>query len=386
MGYNNDMPWQIILCVVLIFVSHLEARDLVSEKKQTLSEIQSEIKENKEQLKPKKERKKNVEKKLFALRKDLKYTTLTLQKTQKRLHTAQTEKKKKQKEIQVLSQKFKETQTEFSNRIVKIYKDNQLGMLSLVLLPNTMMEVTEVAFYFDKILQSDIQLINKMNLTFKSLENQKQALNEQVYQIATLKTSVVKRKKALKNKKIQQQKYIRMLAAQISEIERRNHALERSSQKLEQLIKTLGKANTTYFGTGKMIRPTTGWISSRFGVRKHPIIKKWIRHNGIDLAARKGTRIYAADSGKVLFSGQKSLYRGYGKIIVIDHGKRQRDGRNISTFYAHTSRILVKKGQMVKKGDEVGWVGATGYATGPHLHFEVRENGRPVNPLKYIRL
>jgi len=380
------MSWRTILFITLILIIPINASDSVIKKKQKLSEIQSVIKQNKEKLKPKKERKKNVEKKLFALKKDLKYTTLKLQKIHKKLHNAQKEKKNTQKEIQVLSQKFEETQAVFSDRIVQMYKENQLGMLSLVLLPNTIVEATEVAFYFDKIMQSDIRLINKMKQEFKQLEDQKQAFNEQVYQIGILKASILNRKKMLKNKKVQQQKYIRVLATQIAEIERRNHALERSSQKLETLIKTLGKANTTYFGTGKMIRPTTGWLSSRFGVRKHPIIKKWIRHNGIDLAARKGTRIYAADSGKVLFSGQKSLYRGYGKIIVIDHGKRERDGRNISTFYAHTSRILVKKGQMVKKGDEVGWVGATGYATGPHLHFEVRENGRPVNPLKYIRL
>ena len=380
------MSWRTILFITLILIIPINASDSVIKKKQKLSEIQSVIKQNKEKLKPKKERKKNVEKKLFALKKDLKYTTLKLQKIHKKLHKSQKEKKNTQKEIQVLSQKFEETQAVFSDRIVQMYKENQLGMLSLVLLPNTIVEATEVAFYFDKIMQSDIRLINKMKQEFKQLEDQKQAFNEQVYQIGILKASILNRKKMLKNKKVQQQKYIRVLATQIAEIERRNHALERSSQKLETLIKTLGKANTTYFGTGKMIRPTTGWLSSRFGVRKHPIIKKWIRHNGIDLAARKGTRIYAADSGKVLFSGQKSLYRGYGKIIVIDHGKRERDGRNISTFYAHTSRILVKKGQRVKKGDEIGWVGATGYATGPHLHFEVRENGRPVNPLKYIRL
>ena len=318
------MSWRTILFITLILIIPINASDSVIKKKQKLSEIQSVIKQNKEKLKPKKERKKNVEKKLFALKKDLKYTTLKLQKTHKKLHNAQKEKKNTQKEIQVLSQKFEETQAVFSDRIIQMYKENQLGMLSLVLLPNTIVEATEVAFYFDKVMQSDIRLINQMKQEFKQLEDQTQAFNEQVYQIGILKTSILNRKKMLKNKKVQQQKYIRVLATQIAEIERRNHALERSSQKLETLIKTLGKANTTYFGTGKMIRPTTGWLSSRFGVRKHPIIKKWIRHNGIDLAARKGTRIYAADSGKVLFSGQKSLYRGYGKIIVIDHGKAHR--------------------------------------------------------------
>ena len=85
------------------------------------------------------------------------------------------------------------------------------------------------------------------------------------------------------------------------------------------------------------------------------------------------------------YVGQQKKYKGYGKVTIISHGRRSSDRKLIASFYAHQSRILVKKGDIIKKGDTIGLVGSTGYATGPHLHFEIRVDGRPVDPLKYIK-
>ena len=104
-------------------------------------------------------------------------------------------------------------------------------------------------------------------------------------------------------------------------------------------------------------------------------------HTGMDFAAPRGYRIKAVDSGKVLFSGFK---RGYGNVTIINHGWRK--NKKISSLYAHQWKMIVQKGQMVKKGQLIGYVGSTGYSTGPHLHFEIRENGKPVNPSQYLRL
>ncbi|TCO77945.1 M23 family metallopeptidase [Marinisporobacter balticus] len=123
-------------------------------------------------------------------------------------------------------------------------------------------------------------------------------------------------------------------------------------------------------GTGTLDNPTRGRLSSRFGWR-------WGRkHTGIDLAGPIGTPIKAADGGKIIFSGYKN---GYGKCLIIDHGA------NTQTYYAHCSKLLVSKGQNVFKGQKIAEVGNTGRSTGPHLHFEVRKNGVPVNPLNYVR-
>ncbi len=117
-------------------------------------------------------------------------------------------------------------------------------------------------------------------------------------------------------------------------------------------------------------------ITSRFSLRRwHPILKKYRPHFGVDFGARRGTPLRAVNSGKVIYAG---WMRGYGKVTKIDHG-----GGFVS-LYAHQSRILVKKGQRVRRGQTIGRVGSTGRSTGPHLHFGLYCRGKPVDPLKYI--
>lgn len=124
-----------------------------------------------------------------------------------------------------------------------------------------------------------------------------------------------------------------------------------------------------------MKMPVRGRLSDRYGWRNHPVYRKRLFHAGIDVAAPKGSPIKAAMSGKVIYAGRRS---GYGKLVIISHSN------GYSTRYAHCSSILVKKGQQVKTGQLVARVGATGVATGNHLHFEVRKNGKTVNPLTYL--
>ena len=124
-------------------------------------------------------------------------------------------------------------------------------------------------------------------------------------------------------------------------------------------------------GSGNFQMPSTGKFSSPFGPR-------WGRmHTGIDIAAKTGTPIYASDNGIVTEAQYKN--NGYGNLIVVDHGN------GFVTYYAHCSAIDVKVGDIVAKGDLIGKIGSTGRSTGAHLHFEVRVNGEPKDPMKYIK-
>ena len=116
-------------------------------------------------------------------------------------------------------------------------------------------------------------------------------------------------------------------------------------------------------------------ISSSFGRRRSPWTKRIQHHAGIDIRGPFGTPILAAASGRVTYSGRDP---GYGNLVVINHGT------GIYTWYGHLARRGTKKGSMVTQGEQIGTLGSTGRATGPHLHFEVRVNGRPVNPEKYF--
>jgi len=118
-----------------------------------------------------------------------------------------------------------------------------------------------------------------------------------------------------------------------------------------------------------------GFVGSGFGMRTDPFTGELTMHTGVDFAAPVGTPIFAA-AGGVVESAER--HPEFGNLVRIDHGN------GLSTWYAHASRLLVKAGDIVRKGQEIALVGATGRATGPHLHFEVRVNGAPVNPLRYL--
>lgn len=113
-------------------------------------------------------------------------------------------------------------------------------------------------------------------------------------------------------------------------------------------------------------------ISSAFSMRMHPILKTWRAHNGTDLAAPTGTTVRTVSDGVVSFAG---VQNGYGNVIYIKHAANQ------ETVYAHLSRIDVKQGQSVEQGQKIGAVGSTGWATGPHLHYELRVNGEQRDPM-----
>ncbi len=118
-------------------------------------------------------------------------------------------------------------------------------------------------------------------------------------------------------------------------------------------------------------------ITSSFSYRRyHPILKRYRPHHGTDFGAKRGTPLLAINSGKVIFAGWMN---GYGKVVKIKHD------RSYTSLYAHQSRIRVKRGQKVKKGQVIGYVGNTGRSTGPHLHLGLMKNGRWINPMKVLR-
>ena len=137
----------------------------------------------------------------------------------------------------------------------------------------------------------------------------------------------------------------------------------------QKQVRRVGIKQVPDLGSGSLILPLVGEITSYYG----PRWGSW--HNGIDIAGSIGTPVKAADSGMVTYVGWNG---NYGKMVQIDHG-----GGKLVTLYAHLSGYNVTLGQQVNKGDIIGYVGNTGYSTGPHLHFEIRVDGSPVNPLKY---
>ncbi len=135
-------------------------------------------------------------------------------------------------------------------------------------------------------------------------------------------------------------------------------------------------AHTDRLAAMPSIMPTAGWLSSAFtAMREHPVLHVTRPHVGIDVTAPMGANIQAPAAGTVVSAEWET---GYGNVVEIDHGY------GIRTKFAHCSKILVRPGQRVRRGDVIAQVGNTGLATGPHLHYEVHVQGRPVNPLRYV--
>jgi murein DD-endopeptidase MepM/ murein hydrolase activator NlpD len=122
-------------------------------------------------------------------------------------------------------------------------------------------------------------------------------------------------------------------------------------------------------------RPSTGYITSGFGTRSDPFTGGVAHHMGIDFSARTGDPVLAAAGGVVSFAGVKS---GFGNVVEVDHGN------GYSTLYGHNSKLIVRAGDIVRAGQQLARAGSTGRSTGPHVHFEVHVNGRPVNPRQFL--
>lgn len=121
--------------------------------------------------------------------------------------------------------------------------------------------------------------------------------------------------------------------------------------------------------------PIRGRISSPFGYRRNPVNSSFRLHAGIDIVAKPGTPVVAPADGRVIFSGDRA---GYGKVVVLDHSF------GIQTVFAHNSKLFAPLGALIKRGEVIAQVGSTGHSTGPHLHYEVRKNGAPVDPAPYF--
>ncbi len=222
------------------------------------------------------------------------------------------------------------------------------------------------------------QTKNERSELWAKLANQQQ---EQENLLSRLEGQERRRNTTLANLEKEEEKYER----QLDELERTSKQLE---SKIQELIRQQNERNRqTEFAGGVMQWPVPGFyrVTSPFGYRVHPVFGTRRMHAGIDIGSNitdrgrqsiYGRNFVAAADGVVIFAGR---FGGYGNTVIIDHGG------DITTLYAHGSRILVSAGRKVDRGDPVMTVGSTGVSTGAHAHFEVRVNGTPVDPMPYLR-
>jgi murein DD-endopeptidase MepM/ murein hydrolase activator NlpD len=265
-----------------------------------------------------------------------------------------------------------------NKRMRDIYKNGQVNYLDVLFGSNDFADFTTRADLLKRVFNQDLTLVAQVKAERELVVQKRAELDRDKAAISELKAQVAAKKELIQTRKKEREKVLDAAVSERDTAERAYQELMETSRQIEQMIRNIqsGKQVQGPVGsTGALMWPASGPITSPFGWRIHPIFGTQQYHSGIDIGADYGDPIAAADSGVVIFSGWMG---GYGKAVIIDHGG------GISTLYAHNSELLVSEGTRVQKGQTISRCGATGYATGPHLHFEVRENGTPVSPLGYL--
>lgn len=294
----------------------------------------------------------------------------------------------KEVEITEKTAEVNATREKFLLMIRAQYESENTDALSVVIGADDMSDLLSRVENAANLLSYNSKLLEKFKTEKQQLEDMKSVLESAKTELESTKAEqetyaeeLLKEQSALEEQKGDSDRYIaslRKTEAQITaEYEAARKAEDEENARLENLLKQLAKASQSEYVGGKFIWPcdlSVKRISSTYGYRTYYIYGKKVTdfHRGIDIPSAVGTDIYAAQTGKVVVAERHS---SYGNYIVVDHGG------GISTLYAHCSKLLVKVGDTVKQGDHIAEMGATGNVTGPHLHFEVRVDGKIQDPI-----
>jgi murein DD-endopeptidase MepM/ murein hydrolase activator NlpD len=283
-----------------------------------------------------------------------------------------------------LRRRLAEARVELANRLVEIYKQDTPDVVTVVLEADGFADLLERTEFMERTSAQDARIIarvreakiesiataEKLDRLEKRAEEVAAAIEAEVAEVAEVKGQLVERRDSYASARAGKAELLANTRADRAELEDHVAALEREQAAvLAQLQGPSSVAGPIRQGSSGLIWPANGSISSPFGMR-------WGRlHAGIDIPLPEGTPLRAADSGTVAIAAYTG---GYGNYTCIQHSG------SLSTCYAHQSSIGVSVGQQVSQGQVIGGSGNTGNSTGPHVHFEVRVNGSPVDPLGYL--
>jgi murein DD-endopeptidase MepM/ murein hydrolase activator NlpD len=261
--------------------------------------------------------------------------------------------------------------------VVDIYEGDDLNYADVVLGSTDMWTFLTRGYYLQQILKGDTVLIGQIRADVKQIKDDEEAQRRRVSEISSRQKRLVTQRDQVaglaedKHKQLDAIEHDKKLYVEtLDELESESRQIESEIRAYQNTPR--GRKMYARPFTGGLSMPCNGRITSPFGYRVHPITHVYKLHTGVDISVPTGTPIHAAADGVVV---RAQWYGAYGYAVVIDHGG------GVQTLYGHNSKLLVAAGAAVKRGQVIALSGATGYATGPHCHFEKRVNGSPVNPL-----
>ena len=331
-----------------------------------------------------------IQQQLEAAQRDYQAVANELKATEEKIAATQAELEKTQARLKV-------REGVFTKRVRDIYMHGQLSYLDVVLGAKDFSDFSNRLELLRRIIDADITLISDIRQERAAIETAKQELETQRARQAQLRDQAAAKRDEIESRRKEQQAILYQAQNDKAVAEQAYNEYQQSSQAIAEMLRQRaadraaqaaaaaaqassgGGGGSDYYqpvsGSGAMIWPVNGVVTSPYGYRTHPIFGTTIYHSGIDIGVDYGTPVHAADGGVVVEAGWIS---GYGYAVIIDHGN------GLSTLYGHNQELAVSEGQSVSQGQVIAYAGSTGNSTGPHVHFEVRANGDPVDPSAYL--
>ena len=365
----------LVLVFAVLAAAPVLADELV-EKQQQLNSVQQQIEAQQRKAELARRKEQTIAEQLRAIQQELDTAEDEYEAVNDQLENTEQHIKANVELSNRLTKKLEVQTKTLHRRIRDIYKNGQVNYLDVLLGAKDFNDFVGRMDILKKILAYDNALIQGTKADRETLRKAKEQLEADRAKIVELRKLAAAKREQVAERRQERRGVLNAATYERETAERAYRELIETSRQIEQLIKRIQSGEKNIGGsTGTMTWPAEGEITSPFGWREHPIFGTQRLHTGIDIGADYGDAIRAADGGVVIHADWMG---GYGNAVIIDHGN------GISTLYAHNSQLLVDEGQTVAKGQTVARCGSTGYSTGPHLHFEVRQNGSPVNPLNYL--
>lgn len=381
---SKKHPWLVALFALLLICLPAVARarahrpDPLRSSQVRLEQIHQKLAATRQKVRILKKREHVAVDQLTVLQQRLERTNIALEDSQFRLQRA-----KKQLEVTKVALsdargRFAREQQLAGGRLRAIYKHRQTDYWEALLTSPDLVGFMTRYQYFKHITQSDAQLLSRLDQRMADIDHQKHRYGQTLQTISTITSNIAVQKDQIQGDTVDQAETLARIRSERASAEAAEAQMERDEAQIASMIRRLmaARRHMPRMGTGRFIMPINAPIGDGFGLRFHPILHIMRPHKGLDFRAHAGTPIHAVDRGVVIFSG---WFGSFGKVVIIDHGG------DVTTLYAHASRLVAEKGQLVQRGQLIAYSGSTGLSTGPHLHFEVHVNGTAVNPLPYLR-
>lgn len=317
--------------------------------------------------------------KLYKNQQKLEQASTSLETSKTQYSNLESQLTQMERELNQSVAEFNGANVQMRRRMRQVYKNQRKGMFELIFTAKDLNSLLDVIYFEKIVLKKDYARVIAVKAKAQRIAAMKREVQQKRTALAQSIQNINYQQKNIKNAIAQNQNMINKYKTDRRTYEQAERELARQSASIRNMIARQGGSSDVRISSSGFMRPIGGRITSPFGWRTHPIFNSRTFHSGVDIAGPNRGSIKASNSGKVIYSG---WYGGYGKVVIVDHGSI--NGKPTSTLYAHMSSIRVSQGQNVNKGDVLGYEGTTGYSTGPHVHFEVRINGKPNNPLNYI--